>query len=482
MKKKFLTFALCAFATYSAFAQAPQKFNYQGVARTSTGSAIANQSIGLRISILDGSSSGTAQYVETQNVTTNALGLYNLAIGGGTVTSGSWANITWGSGNKYIKIEADATGGTSYTTLGTSQLLSVPYALYAANASAGSASGTKNYVGKFTSASAIGNSSIYDSLGKVGIGTITPSATLHIKSTSDSMLQRLNSTYTGTMANGIQRIEYTGSSTLAAGSIIDVEPTATAATNAVGILSFANNTGIIARAADPLVSTTAENIGLMGQSYSQGTAVGVYGGASNYTGTTAGTKYGVYGDADPFGGSTNYAGYFNGNVAVNGSISKLSGTFKIDNPLDPANQYLYHSFVESPDMMNVYNGNITTDGNGKATVTLPDYFEALNKDFRYQLTVIGTFAQAIVAEKVNGNKFVIKTNQPNVEVSWQVTGIRQDAYANAHRVVPVVEKEAENKGKYLSPVELGKDASLQIGKLNVPQNKTATLTPVPQRK
>src|SRR5262249_26624368 len=145
------------------------------------------------------------------------------------------------------------------------------------------------------------------------------------------------------------------------------------------------------------------------------------------------------------------AGSFYGDVTVNGNLSKGGGSFKIDHPLDPANKYLYHSFVESPDMMNVYNGNVTTDANGEATVTLPDYFEALNRDFRYQLTVIGQFAQAIVASKVNGNRFSTKTDQPGVEVSWQVTGIRQDAYANKHRI-PVEEAKPEGeRGYYLHP-------------------------------
>jgi hypothetical protein len=83
-------------------------------------------------------------------------------------------------------------------------------------------------------------------------------------------------------------------------------------------------------------------------------------------------------------------------LQVTGNLSKGGGSFKIDHPLDPANKYLYHSFVESPDMMNVYNGNIMTDRRGLAVVILPNYFEALNRDFRYQLTVIGQFAQALV--------------------------------------------------------------------------------------
>jgi hypothetical protein len=112
----------------------------------------------------------------------------------------------------------------------------------------------------------------------------------------------------------------------------------------------------------------------------------------------------------------------------------ITGTkdFKIDDPMDPAHKYLYHAAVESPDMMNVYNGSVTTDKHGIATVTLPDYFEALNREFRYQLTAIGSFAQATVAKKIANNRFSIQTSKPNVEVSWQVTGLRKDAYAQSH--------------------------------------------------
>jgi hypothetical protein len=151
------------------------------------------------------------------------------------------------------------------------------------------------------------------------------------------------------------------------------------------------------------------------------------------------------------GASEGAAGFFYGNVYITGTLAKAAGSFKIDHPLDPENKYLSHSFVESPDMMNIYNGNVTTDQNGEANVTLPDYFEALNKVFRYQLTVIGTFAQAIIASKIKDNSFTIQTNAPNVEVSWQVTGIRQDAYANKHRI-PVEEKKSDQeRGYYIHP-------------------------------
>jgi len=107
---------------------------------------------------------------------------------------------------------------------------------------------------------------------------------------------------------------------------------------------------------------------------------------------------------------------FLGNVSVDGTLTKAGGSFKIDHPLDPENKYLYHSFVESPDMKNIYDGNVVTNENGEAIVTLPDYFEALNRDFRYQLTVIGAFAQAMVAQEIKDNRFTIKTSAPGVKV------------------------------------------------------------------
>jgi len=106
-------------------------------------------------------------------------------------------------------------------------------------------------------------------------------------------------------------------------------------------------------------------------------------------------------------------------------------------------------------MMNVYNGNITTDRNGLATVALPDYFEALNRDFRYQLTVMGQFAQAIVAKKIAANQFVIRTSKLGVEVSWQVTGIRHEAYANAFRIPVEEEKPLQEQGHYPHPELFG---------------------------
>jgi hypothetical protein len=181
---------------------------------------------------------------------------------------------------------------------------------------------------------------------------------------------------------------------------------------------------------------------------------GVYGSTFSYR--LPGNSYGIYGnEGTNYGVSNTYAGYFNGKVHVNGTLSKSAGTFKIDHPLDPQNKYLSHSFVESPDMMNVYNGNITTNESGTAIVTLPAYFEALNIDFRYQLTTIGKFAQVMVLEKIQDNQFKIMTDKPNTEVSWQVTGIRNDAYAKKNRIKVEEEKLEKDKGKYLNAEVFG---------------------------
>lgn len=157
------------------------------------------------------------------------------------------------------------------------------------------------------------------------------------------------------------------------------------------------------------------------------------------------------------------AGNFFGNVDISENLNVAgSKNFKIDHPLDPANKYLVHSAVESSERMNIYSGNVRTDSSGIATVQLPNWFEAENGDFRYQLTVIGQFAQAIVSQKIENNRFTIATNAPNVEVSWQVSGVRQDAYAKAHPMVVEEQKDARLRGYYIHPELYGAPPEKQI--------------------
>jgi hypothetical protein len=152
-----------------------------------------------------------------------------------------------------------------------------------------------------------------------------------------------------------------------------------------------------------------------------------------------------------------------GNVAIAGNLN-VNGqkNFQIDDPLDPANRYLYHSAVESSEMMNIYTGNVITNELGEATVQVPVWFEALNGDFRYQLTVIGQFARAIVASEIRDSKFSIKTDKPNVKVSWQISGVRQDAYAKAHPLFVEQDKQSSERGYYLHPELFGQPATQGI--------------------
>jgi hypothetical protein len=163
------------------------------------------------------------------------------------------------------------------------------------------------------------------------------------------------------------------------------------------------------------------------------------------------------------------AGNFTGSINVTGAITAGVKDFKIDHPLDPANKYLVHASVESSEMMNIYTGNITTDARAEATVQLPDWFEVLNTDFRYQLTVIGQFAQAIIARKIQNHEFAIRTSAPDVEVSWQVTGVRHDAYAKAHPLVVEKEKDARLRGFYIYPELYGAPPAKQIEWARHPQ-------------
>jgi len=153
MKTKLLIFssAMMMAISFGAYAQAPEKFNYQGIARDSNGEALANQALGLQISILN--PSNTAVYVEEHSVTTNAFGLYRVVIGDGSAVTGSMGAINWASGTKKIKVEIDPNGGTSYTSLGTTELLSVPYALYSAQngesgwKTNGNSAGSNDFIG-----------------------------------------------------------------------------------------------------------------------------------------------------------------------------------------------------------------------------------------------------------------------------------------------------------------------------------------------
>lgn len=152
-----------------------------------------------------------------------------------------------------------------------------------------------------------------------------------------------------------------------------------------------------------------------------------------------------------------------GKVVVNGDFTAIGvKAFTMDHPLDPLNKTLMHAAIESNEVLNEYSGNITTNASGKAIVTLPDYFEAINTDFRYQLTVIGSFSQAIISKKITNNQFEITTNNPNVEVSWEVKGVRNDAHMKKTPFVAEQEKSPAQKGKYIDPMAYNQPESARV--------------------
>lgn len=179
-----------------------------------------------------------------------------------------------------------------------------------------------------------------------------------------------------------------------------------------------------------------------------------------------------------------YAAYLEGDVRIIGSLLKAGGSFKIDHPLDPVNKYLHHSFVESPDMKNVYDGVVVLDDNGEAEIDLPDWFGALNKDFRYQITALGAPGPNLyIATEIpdttnysssnsninNNSHFKIAGGSPNMKVSWQVTGIRKDPWANAHRIQVEEDKPDKERGYYMYPDLYGQPAEKGISRLLFPE-------------
>ncbi|MFY9223947.1 MAG: hypothetical protein WAQ98_14850, partial [Blastocatellia bacterium] len=163
------------------------------------------------------------------------------------------------------------------------------------------------------------------------------------------------------------------------------------------------------------------------------------------------------------------AAQFIGDVAIVGNTTNAGNTISmIDHPLNPTNQYLQQSFVASSEMKNIYDGVVVLDANGEAWVGLPKWFEALNKDFRYQLTAIGSPGRDLyIAEEINNNRFKVAGGKPSSKVSWQITGVRNDPYAEQNRIKVEMDKPAKDRGLYLHPEVYGQ-----------PNEKRITNTPV----
>jgi len=478
-------------ALAAANAVVPPVMKFGGVLTDVNGKPLTG-TVGVTFALYKDSQGGAALWMETQNVTPDKTGHYSVMLG--STTSQGLPSEVFSSGEaRWLGVQVQGEAEKPRTLL-----MSVPYALKAADAetigglpasaflkasepgltpaaktssmAAGiSGGGTANHITKWITATQLGNSNIFDGpSGKVGIATTSPGATLDV---NGSAIVRSNATVNGTMnVNAVNaNTSITGLTALFGFS-----------NSGIGTVGVSNGTeGVLGQGTTGVYGQGTSGYGVFGTVGSSGID-GLHGETDSGFSGVAGLNlnnnsgYGVFGQAQSPGGigggfynistgdalfaynqSGGWAGFFDGDVDVDGNLSKAGGSFKIDHPLDPANKYLYHSFVESPDMMNVYNGNVTTDANGSAVVKLPDWFEVLNRDFRYQLTVIGQFAQAIVAGEVSNHQFSIKTDKPSVRVSWQVTGIRQDAWANAHRIPVEASKAPADQGFYLHPELFG---------------------------
>jgi hypothetical protein len=310
--------------------------------------------------------------------------------------------------------------------------------------------------------------------GNVGVGTAGPSFRLHVVDPGSTGLRVQTNSPGGTVASfGVNGDFQVDAVNVPGGRLIVKEngnvgigiTSPAAKLTSVGLdnsnINGTGQTGMSGHGGNGLGGSGAGNGGIGGVG-----VMGTGGSGENSGGVGGVGVVGIAGEGFELDGdgivgmhvaTSGNAGSFFGDVGISGNLSVNGNkSFKIDHPLDPENKYLIHAAIESSEVLNIYSGNVTTDDNGSAVVVLPAWFEAVNKDFRYQLTVVNIFAQAIVAEKIKGKRFVIKTNVPGVEVSWQVTGVRSDARMLKHPFNVEEAKPEIERGTYLSPESFGK--------------------------
>jgi len=286
-------------------------------------------------------------------------------------------------------------------------------------------SGTPQFVPLWLSSSNLGNSEIFQKAKRLGIGTKTPGAQVDVRAlTLVPAFSALGASAPGgSDQNGSNGVSSRGG---------DADPDSGFATGGAGMVGTGG-------ASSQLISSAGPG----------GLFTGGSGGGGDGIDATCGTGC--------------FAGNFIGNLNVTGAITAGTKDFKIDDPLDPANKYLQHASVESSEMKNLYDGTVVLNDKGEAVVQLPGWFEAMNGSFRYQLTAVGAPSPGLyIAEKISGDHFKIAGGTPGAEVSWQVTGVRHDAFAKANPLVVEQDKLGRERGYYIHPELYGAPAEKGI--------------------
>lgn len=381
--------------------------------------------------------SGVPASISAWGPTSSGIAYQNGRVGIRTSTPGAMLEVRGGGAGTLpfpqlrVNADSDAPYGAFLSLDASSTVGGMNWLLFSSGNAAGEGRG--KLVFKNQTSAVYGP--VFDAAGFVGIGNTAPGVPLDIVRAGDGNMLRLTSnspdgsvfSLINSSSNGKNySLLSTGSASNPGAFVIrDVFSSADRLTifssGRIGMGSTSNPTGML-----DVTANSSTTVGVIGRAGPGPSGVGVYGSASG-----PGPKAAV------FDGPV----VVNGSLTVNGSLSKTSGSFRIPHPLDPDGKWLYHSFVESPDMMNVYNGIIVLDGQGRAVVELPDYFEALNSDYRYQLTAVGASMPGLyVSREIEKNRFEIAGGKAGAKVSWQVTGIRQDQAAKKSRIVPERER------------------------------------------
>ncbi len=359
-------------------------FNYQG--RIIKDGVPITSTCAIEFKLFDASTGGNQiGTTQTHGSVTVKAGLFTVAL--------NFGDSAFTGDQRYLQVAFKCSGDANWTTMSPRQpLTAVPYALSlrpGATISSSDASAMLASGGLFGPVGVIGTSTK-----GVGIwgGSQTNTGVLGTSQNGDGVLGQASNYGSGVHGRNTNGGTGVKGETIGIGSagVYGVNHT-----RGVGVVGVAEWDGFNTIASDP-------NAGVIGYARAGSRGSGVQGFAE-------GTGDGVMGSS-----KSGYAGRFLGNVDIDGTLTKGNGAFKIDHPLDPANKYLYHSFVESPDMKNIYDGVVTLDGNGAAIVQLPNWFEALNQEFRYQLTAIGAPGPSLyIAEEIQAASISILKKPAN---------------------------------------------------------------------